>query len=98
MSPLDNNPYAPPQTFSRGRVPRKLLLRRAKLFSALAIVGLLIGGLYGLAHLPYRPPHDMSTLLGATEIRTVWTLIGLLAIVWLAIFVWFVSTLVHTKK
>jgi hypothetical protein len=72
--------------------------KRIALFSTLLVVALLILGLYDLAHAPYRPPHDMSTLLGGPELQVVWTLIGLLTIAWLGVFLWFVSTFIHKKS
>jgi hypothetical protein len=36
----------------------------------------------------YRPPHDMSTLLGGPEEEWVSALIAVLAVVWVGILIW----------
>ena len=72
--------------------------KRIALFNTLLVVGLMIVGLYQLAHVPYRPPHDMSTFLGRPELQIVWTLITLLTIAWVAILVWFVLTFVPKER
>ena len=73
----------------------RLKAKRVALIGTLLIMALMILGLYELAHMPYRPPHDMSTFLGGPELRIVWMLIALLAIVWLAVLIWFVFTFVR---
>ena len=74
-----------------------LRTKRVALLTSLLIIGLAIVWLYELAHTPYRPPHDMSTLLGGPELQIVWTLIGLLSIAWLGILCWFVYILIRRK-
>ena len=49
---------------------------------ALAVIGAFISFLYDLQRAPYRPPYDMSTLLGAGEIEFVRYMIGLFAVIW----------------
>ena len=59
-------------------------LGRAVLLVALVILPVLIYLLFELQRLPYRPPQDMSTLLGGSEIAAVRVLIGVLAVGWLS--------------
>ena len=75
-----------------------LRTKRIALLISMLIIGLAIVWLYELAHTPYRPPHDMSTLLGGPELQIVWTLMGLLAITWLGILFWFVCILIRRKS
>jgi len=58
-----------------------MISRRQTLLIALAIDTFLIWGLYELVELPYRPPHDMTTLLGGQEKAFVSMLIGCLTLV-----------------
>ena len=46
---------------------------------------------------PYRPPDDMSTLLGGTEIVVVENFMGLGAIAWLICVAWFWSRFTFTR-
>ena len=56
----------------------------------LVIFGGLIGAVHELQILAYRPPDDMSTLLGGPEETVVSFLIGVLA-VWVGILVWCIA-------
>jgi hypothetical protein len=67
--------------------------QRIVLLSGVVVVGLMIWGLYGLANAPYRPPQDMSTLLDGDEIELVYTLIDVLAVVWLVLAVVLITKL-----
>ena len=51
---------------------------------ALTLLPLAVWGLYTLATMPYRPPKDMNSLLGAGEMLLVLVLIGILSILWLS--------------
>jgi hypothetical protein len=75
-----------------------LRTKRIALLTSMLIIALAIFWLYELARTPYRPPHDMSSLLGGSELQIVWTLIGLLTLAWLGIFCWFVSILIRKKS
>ena len=48
-------------------------------------------GLHVLEHMPYRPPDDMSTMLGGEELAAVRGLIVVFAAVWCAAFVAFIA-------
>jgi hypothetical protein len=54
----------------------------------LLVVGVIIWALHELAVMPYRPPNDMSTLLGGPEEEWVSALIAVLAVVWVGILIW----------
>jgi hypothetical protein len=54
----------------------------------LVVVGGIIWALHELAIMPYRPPYDMSTLLGGPEEELVSALIAILAVVWVGILIW----------
>ena len=54
----------------------------------LVVVGGLIWALHELQIMPYRPPYDMSTLLGGPEEAFVTCLIAILAIIWVGVLVW----------
>ena len=60
--------------------------RRSRLWLALllAVLTIIIYGLWDLEHAPYRPPHDMSTLLGGPELALVRGLIRIFAVAWVA--------------
>ena len=64
----------------------RIRVKRIAMSVALAIIALIIWGLYKLATLPYRPPHDMSTFLGQ-EVILVWGMIGVLSVVWIFLLV-----------
>ena len=66
----------------RAEAPRT---KRRLVLLLVAVLGLpvLIYLLFELQRLPYRPPLDMSTMLGA-EIFLVWLFMGVLAITWIA--------------
>lgn len=61
------------------------------LFLVLLLAGAAIYGLRVLEHMPYRPPDDMSTMLGGEELAAVRGLIVVFGIVWCAAFVAFVA-------
>ena len=75
----------------------KLKTKRITLLGTLGMLALMIWGLYELAHMPYRPPHDMTTLLGRPELQIVWSLIVLFTATWVGFFGWFVFTFVYEK-
>lgn len=45
------------------------------------VIALLLWALFELQRMPYRPPHDMSTFLGGSEIAAVRLLMGVIAVV-----------------
>ena len=59
---------------------------------ALIVLPLTIWGLFELQRMPYRPPADMNTFLGSSEIQFVRVLMGILAWVWIAcaMALWFI--------
>ena len=61
------------------------------LFLVLLLVGAAIYGLHVLEHMPYRPPDDMSTMLGGEELAAVRGLIVVLGVVWCGAFVAFIA-------
>ena len=77
-------------------VPQLTPVARLGLAYVLALVllltGLTICFLKWLEHVPYRPPADMSTLLGADELRAVRHMIAFCATVWCAALVGLVVT------
>jgi len=52
----------------------------------LLVTGLLVCVLKWLEHVPYRPPDDMSPLLGADELRAVRGLVVICSVMWCASF------------
>ena len=60
--------------------------RRGRLWYSLLlfVLTLIIWGLWDLEHAPYRPPHDMSTLLGAPELAFVRGAIRVVGLMWMA--------------
>ena len=56
----------------------------AGLGGALLGIAILIYLLFELQRMPYRPPYDMSTLLGGGEIQLVRFVIAILSVAWLA--------------
>ena len=56
--------------------------RRIALSSGLVVVSLLIWAIWELACTPYRPPQDPGTFFGGPELTFLFTLIAVLAIVW----------------
>jgi hypothetical protein len=65
---------------AEARPPR----RPIALVIALVALPVLVYLLFELQRAPYRPPYDMSTLLGGGEIFGVRLLMGMLATVWLS--------------
>ena len=61
------------------------------LFLVLLLVGAAIYGLHVLEHMPYRPPDDMSTMLGGDELAAVRGLIVVFGVVWCAALVAFIA-------
>jgi hypothetical protein len=59
--------------------------RRSRLWLALllAVLTIIIYGLWDLEHTPYRPPSDMRTLLGDSELALVRGLIRVFAVAWI---------------
>jgi hypothetical protein len=54
----------------------------------LVVITGIIWALHELAIMPYRPPQDMSTFLGAPEEQFVAALIAISAAVWAFVLVW----------
>jgi len=73
----------PPLDYYSGPRPKR---RRPYLGAAVALIVIpaVIYVLFELQRAPYRPPQDMSTLLGGGEIETVRVVMGLLALLWCA--------------
>jgi hypothetical protein len=64
----------------------------------LLLVTPLLYGLHKLEHMPFRPPSDMSTLLGADEIEMVRRVFRLLAVVWVVVLVGLTLTLWQRRR
>jgi hypothetical protein len=66
------------------RAEPRVVRRRWRLGLAIAllVIAILIYLLFELQRAPYRPPYDMSTLLGGGEIAFVRMIIGYLAVAW----------------
>jgi hypothetical protein len=64
----------------------------------LVFVGGIIWALRELAVMPYRPPNDMSTMLGGPEEELVWTLIAILAVIWVGILIWCMIRFRHARS
>ena len=60
---------------------------------ALAVLTLILWGLFELQRMPYNPPIDMRTALGGSEIGAVRAFMGMLAIPWLVLAVAFVRAM-----
>jgi hypothetical protein len=90
MQPANQLDYAA-NSGDRGR--RGVILPLAML----VVVGGIIWALRELAVMPYRPPNDMSTMLGGPEEELVWTLIAILAVIWVGILIWCMIKFRHAR-
>jgi hypothetical protein len=70
----------------------RLRRKRFNLVCILLTLAFVIAGLYLLARAPYRPPHDMTTLLDGQELQMVWFFIGVFSLCWLLLFVALLQT------
>ena len=91
MRQREQNPYQSPQAVKSTR--RSHDGRRLAVGAAIALGAALMYALFELQRAPYRPPEDMSTALGDTEILFVRTVIALIAIPWVFAVVHFIRLL-----
>ena len=84
--PLD---YATPEPSRQGCL--------AVLGSVLGLGAVVFWALFELQRMPYRPPVDMSTLLGGQEIADVRFLMWVVALLWIVSLVWFIH-LIKSKR
>jgi len=89
QKPQDPNPYRQPSCGGSGTIQTLT----ARLISSIGLIAIptvllpfVIGFLYSLATAPYRPPHDMTSLLGAGEVETVYLIAAVLGLSWLLCF------------
>lgn len=71
--------------------------RRLLPISALGTLSLILCWLVDLATAPYRPPEDMSSLLGV-EAPLVWAFITVLTIAWLSVFAYLVMATIGNNS
>jgi hypothetical protein len=77
---------------------RSIKARRMVLLSVLVVVSLLIWALWELARSPFGSHRDLSISFGGSELTVVFTLITVLAMVWVVGAVRLVLTFVQRDK